>query len=116
LPQEVRAHGPEGLIRRHGGAVDRVEQCQPGRGTVRFGHRGGLRNSGAERRSQPNKVLVENDDGGPVGAAGLRALDVDRLDGGFDLEPPGPPNSRRRAELALGLADRRRGPRSRVLL
>src|SRR5262249_54293375 len=81
LTQEVCGYRPERLVRCDAGTIDRVGQGQTRAGPLGLSHRRSLRNSSAERGRHANELLVEHDQGGPVGAASLRALGVDRLNG-----------------------------------
>jgi hypothetical protein len=115
-PQEMRAYGPVWLVRSGGGAVDPVEPLQAVRRPLRLAHGSRLRHMGAECRREGHEVLVEDDDRRPVGSAALGAFDVDRLDGGLELEATESSEACCRAELLLRLADRVDEPGRGILL
>src|SRR6516225_5525315 len=83
------ANRPVRLISGDGSEVDRIQYRQPGFGSTHFGNGRGVSRSRAERRRYPDELLVEPDDGNPLGAAAVRPLSVYRLNGGFELKSTG---------------------------
>src|SRR5260370_4943002 len=86
LLQEMGANRPVGLIVRYGFRVDRLQNGEPDFRSVRFGNRGSVSGSSAERRRYPEQLFVEQNDRRPVGPTGTCAFSVNGLDGSLELK------------------------------
>src|SRR5215472_14559376 len=114
--QKVRANGPVGLVVRHSVQGDRIENDEACFGSVRFGDRGGVSGSCAERGRHAQELFVEQNDGCPIDAAGTCALSLYGLDGGFELESPDASLFESFSQMTFGFFHQRKRPVIWVLL
>ena len=85
----MSANRPVGLISGDDSGVNRIQCRQPGFWSTPFGNGRRVSSSRAEGRRNPDELLVEPDDGKPLGPAAVRPLSVYRLNCGFELKSAG---------------------------
>lgn len=104
----MSADRPVWLIMRHCVRRNRFQDGESRFGPVRFADCGGVSSLSAERRRNPEQLLVEQHNRGPVSAAAARALSMYGLDGGFELESTGATLFERFAEMTFRFFDQRK--------
>ena len=98
------------------GLLQRRDQPQPRRGTVRHAHRDSPVELDHRRRQEPGQLTVEAGDLGPVGVRRAGRGDVAGGDGRLHLVRPQPPEPQGALEHRDALADRGRIPPRAVLV